>query len=308
MAVYRRTTRRRYVLLLVVLTAVTLITLDRRNEESGVLGALGRAAHSVVAPVERAVDAVARPVGNWFDGVFSAGSLERENRELRERIDELEGQVRGAESAREENEELHRQLDLPIDDAAAERVSARVINSSYGNFESTITIDRGTSDGIMEDMPVIVADGVVGRVVEVWRDGSKVRLVTDPRFSVAVRIVEGDRWTGIASGRAGSSRMTLELDTARDTDDVDDGHTVETSGAEGSSFPAGLALGEIVEVEPQLGGLPPVVRVEPFVDFGRLEFVAVLRWAPGDPPVTTTTSTTTTSTTVPGATSTTVGE
>jgi rod shape-determining protein MreC len=99
MAVYRRTSRRRYVLLLVVLTSVTLITLDRRNGDAGALGSVGRAAHTLVSPVERGVDAVARPVGDWFDGVFSAGSLEDENQRLRNERDELRSRLRDEKSA-----------------------------------------------------------------------------------------------------------------------------------------------------------------------------------------------------------------
>ena len=305
MAVYRRTNRRRYVLLLVVLTSVTLITLDRRNNDSGLIGTVGRAAHTLVSPVERGVDAVARPVGDWFDGVFSAGSLEEKNQKLRDRVAQLEGEVRAGKAAVLENEELKHATQIPVN-SEVPRVVARVVNGSPGNFESTVTIDRGTKSGIMVDMPVLVHDGVVGRVVQVWRDGAKVRLLTDARFSVAARIAQ-DRVSGIASGRAGSSTMVLDLDGVPDDAHIARGDLVETSGFEGSSFPAGLQIGSVSDVARQPGGLPPHVRVKPFVDFSRLEYVSVLKWAPGQGPVTTTTtttSTTTTSTTAPGATTT----
>jgi rod shape-determining protein MreC len=280
------------VLLLVVLTSVTLITLDRRSGDSGALGAIGRAAHTVVSPVERAVAAVARPIGNWFDGVFSAGSLEEENRELRDRIAELEGEVRNGRAAVIENEQLKEATDLPIN-ADVERVVGRVVNVAAGNFESTITLNRGSRDGVMEDMPALVHDGVVGRVVEVWRDGCKVLLLTDPSFSVSVRIAE-DQVTGIASGRAGADTMALDVDSSRRAASIADGDLVETSGFAGSSFPAGLQVGELTEVRDRQGGLPPQAKVAPFVDFDRLDFVSVLLWAPGQDPVTTTTTTTTT--------------
>ena len=303
MAVYRRTSRRRYVLLLVVLTSVTLITLDRRNNDSGAIGTVGRAAHTLVSPVERGVDAVARPVGDWFDGVFSAGSLEDENQKLRDRVADLEGEVRAGKAALLENTELKHATEIPVL-SEVPRVVARVVNSSPGNFESTVTIDRGSSRGIMVDMPVLVHDGVVGRVVQVWRDGAKVRLLTDPRFSVAVRIAQ-DRVSGIASGRAGSSTMVLDLDDVPSDTHIAKDDLVETSGFEGSSFPAGLQIGGVSDVFAQPGGLPPHVRVKPFVDFSRLEYVTVLKWAPGQGPVTTTTTTSTTTTsttTVPGST------
>jgi rod shape-determining protein MreC len=304
--VYRRTTRRRYVLLLVVLTSVTLITLDRRDADSGALGSMGRAAHTVVSPVERGVDAVARPVGNWFDGVFSSGSLERENKDLRDRIAQLEGEVRAGKASTLELEELKRASQLPIL-AEVPRAVARVVNAAPGNFESTVTLDRGSNSGIIKDMPVLVHDGVVGRVVQVWRDGCKVQLLTDGGFSVAARTAQ-DRVGGIASGNAGSSTMALELDSSKEPVKLAKGDLVETSGMEGSSFPSGLQIGEVTDVQQQLGGLPPRVRVKPFVDFDRLEYVTVLKWSPGQPDVTTTTTTSTTAPitlpTVPGDTTT----
>jgi rod shape-determining protein MreC len=310
MAVYRRTSRRRYVLLLVVLTSITLITLDRRNHDAGVLGAIGRTAHTLVAPVQRGVTAIARPIGNWFGGVFDSGSLNSENKKLRNQIADLQGQVRANNAAAIENEQLKQVLQLPIL-ANIPRAYARVIGRSPGNFESTVTVDAGTRQGIVKDMPVIAFGGVVGRVVNVWRDGCTVLLANDSNFSVAVRITRVGA-PGVATGRTGASTMELDLDDNTHATQVKRGDLVETSGFNGSSFPAGLQLGEVVAVRQEPGGQLPFIRVRPFVDFDRLDYVAILKWAPGQGPVvsTTTTSTSTTSTTsttTPGATTTTAG-
>ncbi len=307
MAVYRRASRRRYVLLLVVLTSVTLITLDRRHHDSGALGTVGRAAHTLVSPVETGVSDIARPVGNWFDGVFSSGSLEKKNKALESRIADLEGQVRANQAAAIENRQLKEATDLPINDNVP-RVVARIVNRSPGNFESTITLDKGTDAGILADMPVIAHEGVVGRVITSWSGGCKVLLLTDPDFSVAVE-VEGQRpATGVASGRSGSSTMSLPLDTSATRVHVKAGDLVVTNGFSGSNFPAGLQVGKVSDVKPQLGGVAPILRVRPFVDFAQLDFVAVMKWSPGQGSVTTTTTTTTTTapvtTTVPGQTTT----
>lgn len=289
MSVYRRASRRRYLLLLLVLTSVTLITLDSRRDESGVLGAVGRGAHAIVAPFERAVDAVADPMSDWFDGITDGRSLKRENERLRERVAELEDVQRRARMALLDNERLRRIHDLPIL-REVPRVTARVINRSPGNFEWTITIDKGEEHGISPDMPVMAADGLVGKVLESWRGGAKVRLLVDPDSAVSTRVLpEND--SGIAEGRAGSDALRLEMDgDAR----VYVGNTVVTSGLENSVFPADLPVGRVVEVEELSGGRGKVARVEPFVDFDALEYVVVLEWVPGQGPVVATTTTTTT--------------
>ena len=77
MAGARRASRRRYVLLVIVLTCLTLITLDTRSGRSGPLGVMGRIAHRIVGPVQGAVDDGARPVSDWWDGITNSGRLKR---------------------------------------------------------------------------------------------------------------------------------------------------------------------------------------------------------------------------------------
>jgi rod shape-determining protein MreC len=292
------------VLLLVVLTSVTLITLDRRSDDDGPLGAVGRGAHTVVGPVGEAVGSVADPVGDWISGVTSARSLRRENDELRERVEELEGELRAGQSALEENQQLKELLQLPLTSELA-TIAARVVASSPGNFERTITLDKGSDAGIVPDMPVIGAAGLVGRVLEVWSNGSKVLLLTDERSGVGVRVVP-ERVTGVAEGRAGSDSLRLDITDARAR--LATGDAIETSGLEGSAFPPNLPVGEIESVAVEAGGTGQRVRVRPYVDFERLEFVLVLKWVPGQGPVvTSTTTSTTTTSTVPGATTSTTG-
>src|SRR6476660_10190177 len=106
MAGVRRASRRRYVLRVIVLTAVTLITLDTRNGRSGPLGALGRGAHTIVAPVQSSVSDIARPVGDWWNGLTDAGDIKAENRRLRGEVEKLKGRQRDAQQAIDENEGL----------------------------------------------------------------------------------------------------------------------------------------------------------------------------------------------------------
>ncbi|MDZ4825381.1 MAG: rod shape-determining protein MreC [Actinomycetota bacterium] len=298
MAVHRRASRRRYVLLVLVLTSVTLITLDTRSDDSGPLGVVGRAAHTVVSPVEKAVDSLADPLNDWWQGLTDRGSLKKENERLRRELSELEDERRQAQEALRENEVFEALAGLPIY-SDIHRETARVVNRSTGNFEWTITLSKGSESGISPNMAVIGPDGVVGKVLESWTGGSKVRLLIDPDSFVSVRVF-GSQVTGLARGRAGSDLLRLELDPGVDVQVGDD---VVTSGLENSDFPAGLSVGEVAEVEEQ-PGIGLLVRVRPWTDFDDLELVQVLDWVPGGPPVVVTTTsmapaaTTTTPTTV----------
>lgn len=302
MAVSRRASRRRYVLLVLVLTAITLITLDARGGRTGALGTVSRTAHSVVAPVERGVSAVAQPISDWWDGMIGSGKLKRENRALRKQNAELRGQSEAAAHALAENKILLGLSKLPIV-ADVPRVTARVIDRDPGNFESTLTIDKGTEVGIARDMPVMAPDGLVGKVIQTWRGGSKVRVLVDPDSAVGVQTEQTpghDSTTGIAEGRAGSRDIVVDdFDSEKP---VKVGDPVVTSGLQNSVFPYGLAVGRVVNVQRLPGGLGLHVRIRPYVDFDGVAYVLVLKWVPGQGAVlasTTTTVPSTTTTTAP---------
>jgi rod shape-determining protein MreC len=293
----RRASRRRYVLLLIVLTCLTLITLDTRNGRSGSLGTMGRLAHRVVGPVEGAVDDVTRPVSDWWDGVVSSGDLKRKNRELEERIAALSGKQTQAEQAIKENSELKKSLALQ-NALLVKNVTGLIVGRDLGNFDPTLTIDKGSETGIAVDMPVIAPEGIVGKVIEVWNGGAKIQVLTDPDFSVGVQTpghTGSPATTGIASGEVGSHDLTVEFDAGTRVVKND---AIVTS-PQSTLFPSGLPVGTIRTATIQPGNTGVNATITPYVHLGALQHVTVLLWAQGTPgpvlPTTTTTSTSTTS-------------
>ncbi len=209
MAVYRRTSRRRSVLILLVLTAMTLITVDARGNNGGVTRTVRDSAQDAMAPVQEGVDDILSPVADWFDGVTQSADLKQENRVLRKQLADARGQAAQSSAMRRENEELKRINDLQST-SDIPGVTAQVIAGTPGNFESTITIDKGSDSGITTDMPVVTGDGLVGRVVQASGKRATVLLLTDPDSSVSVRL-EKSGGTGLANGRAGSDLLRVDF-------------------------------------------------------------------------------------------------
>jgi rod shape-determining protein MreC len=302
----KRASRRRYVLLLIVLTCLTLITLDTRNGRSGPLGALGRIAHRVVSPVQGAVDDVARPIGDWWSGITDSGDLKKQNRQLEQEIAGLKGQQTSAAEAIKENSDLKALLKL-TDALLVKNVTGLIVGRDPGNFDPTLTIDRGSESGIAVDMPVIAPEGIVGKVIEVWNGGAKIQVLTDPDFSVGVQTPghgASPATTGIASGQVGSHDLSVEFDAGTKVSKND---AIVTS-AQSTLFPSGLPVGTINRVTNQPGNTGVSATITPYVHLGGLQHVTVLLWVQGTPgPVlpttTTTTKTTTTTTTVFGSSS-----
>lgn len=276
MVAYQRTNRRP-ILVLVVVTAVALITLDVRG--SGPIAAVRGGAHDVVDPIAGVLDAVFSPVGDWIDGVTSAASLKDENARLRHRLDAARGQQAAARAAVQENKELKQLLNLPFVDGT-NAIAASVVGGAPSNFELTVQIGKGASDGVGVDMPVVTGAGLVGRVVEVSRDRATVLLVTDPQSGVGVKM-ERTGAAGVAKGRGDGG--TLRVDFVDPNADVTAGEVVATAGLQNSPFPTGIPVGTVSKATRTPGDLQQEVRVKPLVDFSHLDYVKVLRPSPGRP-------------------------
>jgi len=274
-AVYRRTHRRRSVLILLVLTSITLITLDTRANGGGVTGSARNAVRDAVAPAQDAVDDALSPVADWFDGVTSSGDLKRENARLRRELEAARGKANSARAALQQNRELTTIDSLPWTPGIP-GVVAQITTPSPGNFEDTIGLDKGSDAGIVVGNPVVSGDGLVGRVAEVSGRRATVLMLTDPSSGVSVRL-EGSNANAVVNGRAGGDDLTLEfLDP--DTADVKVGEMVFTSGLEPSRFPPGIPVGKVTSVKKSPGALTSRIMVRPLAEVGRLSYVRALQW------------------------------
>lgn len=278
MAVYRRTSRRRSVLILLVLTSITLITLDTRANGGGVTGSVRDAVRDAVAPAQDAVDDALSPVADWFDGVTSSGDLKRENARLRRELEAARGRANAARAAIAQNRELTELEDLTFVEGL-DSVVAQITAASPGNFEETVGLNRGTDAGIVAGNPVVAGDGLVGRVASASGQRATVLMLTDPRSGVSVRL-EGSGAAGVVNGRAGRDLLALEFLQPENVE-VKKGEMVFTSGLEPSRFPPGIPVGKVVSVRRTPGALTQRIMVRPLADVGRLSFVRVLDWPAG---------------------------
>jgi rod shape-determining protein MreC len=205
--------------------------------------------------------------------VTSASSIKSENARLRRELAEARGESARARAATAENRELKRLLDLPFA-VDADAVAAAVVGEAPGNFEFTVQIGRGSSDGIGVDMPVVTGAGLVGRVTDVARDRATVLLINDPRSGVGVRL-DKSQTTGVLEGRADSSALPVGFVDPNAS--VTEGELVYTSGMQHSPFPPAIPVATVSSVSRTRGDLQQGVLVKPLVDLSHLDYVKVLR-------------------------------
>lgn len=276
MALSRRGGRSRLTLAFLILTSVTVITLDFRDDGAGLVASVRDGAADALSPVRSAAAAVLSPVGDTLAGVTGYGDLEDENAALRARIAELEGSELRDEGAEEELDEARRLLELRFA-GDVPRVNARVIATPVSNFEQTIELDRGAADGIDVDMPVLTGAGLVGQVVGVSDSRSTVRLITDPASAVGVRLTRSGE-VAVTSGEGPG--VPLSLDFVDAEVDVDILELVVTDTLDSSMFPPDIPVGRVALAEAAPGQLQRRVEIRPVADLAQLRLVSVLQWRP----------------------------
>ena len=273
-------------LLVVVLVSISLavITLDYREGENGPLAGLGRTALAAMAPLQQAVTTVTRPIGNFFSGLVHLPSLEDENQQLRRANEALRGVIAGGTDIRSQLAQLSDLLGLK-ESLVPSSVPAIVIANGLSNFRYTITIDKGSVDGVEIDQPVVTgseqAPILIGRVTRVSAISSEVELIIDRNSTVAGRLSVSHE-TGQVQGQGeGDLRMSLVTPgTSVEGDETVVTQGYEVNGQQGL-YPPGLVIGQVSRVIPGTDGLQEFVTVRPAIDFSALEFVLVLQTSRG---------------------------
>jgi rod shape-determining protein MreC len=239
----RRSGRTRFTVLLLVLTAVTLLTLDGRG--FGPIESARSSVLSALSPVGDAGSALFEPVGNAWSSAFDQGDLAAENERLREENDRLQGEVTAGVVSQEQLQQLLENEGITFT-RDLERVHARVVAGSVANFGQTLDLDKGSSSGIAVDMAVVTGKGLIGKVVQVSPDRSTVELITSGNYTVGFTAI-GTSAVGISQGIGSPS--TLRGFNVDVTQKVEVGQIVVTGGTQRSSFPPDLPIGTISTVQ-----------------------------------------------------------
>jgi rod shape-determining protein MreC len=215
-------------------------------------------------------------LGDYLPFVQSRRLLARQNEQLRHDNDLLRQEVRALGETGRENLRLHQLLDVK-QHSAFRTVTARVIGRDASNWWKSLQIDRGSNDGLADNMAVLNADGLIGKTISVTRGQARVLLITDPNCKAAA-FLQDTREPGVVSGVETSFNswpyLTMTY-VSRDAK-VTQGENVITSGL-GGVFPKGILIGTAARARMnRQTGMYQDVDITPAVDFRRLEEVIVI--------------------------------
>src|SRR5690349_8153006 len=230
-----------YLFLAVMLGHVILIS-AQVNSRTGV-PVLEAVTFGVIAEAQRGVSTgVARIRRTWDRYVWLRG-VEAENATLRRQLESVQVQYQERRALADRARSLEELLALR-DRSKLETAAAEIVAASASPDFRTLTIDKGTSQGVKRDMAVIATDGIVGRIVVASPGAAKVQLLID-RNAAAGALIERSRAQGVALGGGDS---LLRLDYVSEASDVVVGDLVVTSGIDGI-YPKGFTIGTVESVE-----------------------------------------------------------
>lgn len=263
--------RRNRVLLtsgLLLIVSLALVALNRGGRRR--VDPLGVLFLELLSPLQRVTTLGVEGVKGLWDQYVNLIGVEEENRQLRERLRLLEAGRHRAVEIELQNQRFQNLLKFR-NEVPGQIVTARVTGQDASGWFQTLTLDRGERDGVKPGMPVLCADGVVGRIAQSSPHASRVLLISDHNSGVDA-LVQRTRARGIVEGALNG---VCSMKYIKRSDDIDVGDVVITSGLDGI-FPKGILIGRVIAVTRRDYGLFQVADVVPVVDVQRLEEVMVL--------------------------------
>lgn len=217
-------------------------------------------------------------VVNLFDDFNELNNVKKENDLLRNELTKID-------SINTQNIELKRQLkmlqeELNIEYSLTdyEYLNATITSRNIGFWYNTITIDKGSYNGVREDMIVINSKGLIGRVVSTTNFTSSVKLITtnDTNNKLSVLVTNSDYSLYGLLYNYNIEDGVLEVEGISNTEIVNINDLVYTSGM-GGIFPSGILIGTVSAIDTDAYGLSKIIKVKPAVDFSSLNYVTVLK-------------------------------
>lgn len=262
--------RYRELFLVAVLLLLPLGTWIANAQRGRELSALDKLCLAVTSPLRVAAERTVGTAFRWWGDYVALRSVKEENGLLRETIADLQYRLNQRIEAERENERLRALVEFSREEEGR-MVAAPVVGVSPSHRRS-IVVAKGARDGIVAGMPVLTADGVVGKVVATYGGSSEVQLLVDSTFAVAGR-VQRSRARLTVRGQGEEKRMALA--NALRTDDVQEGDVVVTSGTD-RIFPKGLVIGRVGRIDRKPYGTMLEGEVLPAVDVAELEEVLIV--------------------------------
>ncbi len=228
--------------------------------------------------VQSPVTSITSGFSNYFSSISNLRSAQSDNDLLKQKVQELELDIKGKEDLTAENDRLRSLLNLK-EDSKYKVLTARIIGRDPSVWFDSSIINRGSLDGVKLNMPVVSDGGLIGRVTAVSPLTAQFDLITRDKSGVGgvVGEIGSSNVLGVVAGT--SKRDLVEMKYVSGSAEVQAGQVVYTTGQDGI-YPAGLKIGEIVEVRSGSATVPHQIFIRPSAGINSIKEVGVLLYEP----------------------------
>lgn len=258
-------------LLMVTFLALAVHTVQPREN----LTLLEKGLRVAASPFQYGFKAINDGVSGFFSYFTEKEALQQENDSLKREVSQLHGQLTQMDEINMENVRLKELLEYKVETQGQYNLQlAEIIAENNNNLQHTITLNKGSNDGVVTGMTVMNHLGLIGRISAVLPESSEVMLLPDRESAVGVRVWSTREVVGVVEGD-GTDTANLQMIHLPHDADLYVGDDIVTSGLDGV-FPGGIHIGEVTAIEYSTNGLTKTAYVKPYVNFSRLEEVFIL--------------------------------
>lgn len=257
------------IITIIILTILVIITNIDTSKFSFVEGITNK----LVMPIQNGLTYLKNKIAKNDTFFKDINNLKNENTELKQKNQELSEKLSELEIIKAENELLREYANIADQYTAYTTIPAYIIDRDLSNLSQTMVINVGENNGIKENMPVVVEDGVVGYVISTTATTAKVKPLIDPSSSIS-GVMNISRDNIIAKGETGSTNTLRATYISSDANLVLNDE-VETSGL-GGIYPKGLKIGKLVQIVETQNTTERYGIIETAVDFSKIEMVLVI--------------------------------
>lgn len=270
--------RRRAVLAVLLAVCLILLTVYFSEPVTGGLHAIQRGAGEVLSPLEEGAARAFKPFSDLAGWVGDVVDAKKENKQLKAEVKDLHTELATLATDKREADQLRAIMQVSANlPQGAKTVTARVIAHSPTVWYSTIQIDKGSSDGVRVNDPVITAGGLAGAVVSTTSGNARIALITDSTSAVGAEVMPGGVG-GVVKPEIGG--RDLILDYIPKNSHLRSGQVVVTSGFKSgdlqSLYPRGIPIGRVGSVNQDQLEVYQRVRVHPYAQLRNMDFVQVV--------------------------------
>lgn len=265
-----------FVVILIVVVVGAIISYDVKSDKK--MSGFGSFMKDVVVSIQSLVYSPFKGLGNFFDDFSNLWDVIEENKILKSNIDKIDSIKTENIELKKELEKLKEELDIDMVLSDYEYINSTVVSRNSLYWYNTLTIDKGSRNGIKEGMAVVNATGLIGRIENVTKGSSDVKLITtnDTNNKISVVINNGnDDLVGLINGYDYDSGF-LEVEGISNTEKVNVGDVVYTSGL-GGVFPSGVLIGYVESITTDVYDLAKIINVKPSANFDDINYVTVLK-------------------------------